>query len=681
MMAADGGTGERRMAWCRKMQEWEHVGLVWDAAKAAVAAMARWLEKCYGVGYNGYIGLYDAGHNGSLDCMTLATMATLDCMMLAKLNAPLQSTSGLIPQYSLLPPSTNILKIPPSPAHMSPTSPSSLSPPVDMDFLKGGHLIVVSNRLPITITRDKNGEYHFKMSSGGLVSALSGFKKSLNFTWIGWPGFFIPPKDRPLVDRRLMEEYSCQAVYLDDDVADRHYNGFSNSILWPLFHYHPGEMNFDEENWRAYRQANLAFAEAVKKQITPGAMVWVQDYHLMLLPMLLRALVDNKPSAGSLTRDELAKILDGIEVAPELFSQPEHIPGVKIGFFLHTPFPSSEIYRILPVRREILLGVLYCDLIGFHTYDYARHFLSSCTRILNLPTMPNGVEFEGRLAHVGTFPIGIEPGSFIENLKKDSVKNRITQMEQRFGDVKVIVGVDRLDYIKGVPQKLHALELFLTQHPEWIGKVVLVQLAVPSRQDVEEYQNLRSTVNELVGRINGRFGTVEFMPIHFMHKSLPFDELCALYAASDVCLVSSTRDGMNLVSYEYVACQQARQGVLIISEFAGAAQSLNGSLVVNPWDSQQVADAIHEAVSMDLETRGENHRKLFKYVNKYSAAYWGSSFIKEMGRLAIGGAGEVPTVRHGVEEESPVEEKKVELEAPPVSAPAPEAALLTPKTD
>ncbi|KAG1821814.1 glycosyltransferase family 20 protein [Suillus subaureus] len=496
--------------------------------------------------------------------------------------------------------------------------------------MEGKHLIVVANRLPITITKDASGEYHFKMSSGGLVSALSGFKKSLSFTWIGWPGFYIPPKDRAYVDKRLMEEYSCQAVYLDDDVAEGHYNGFSNSILWPLFHYHPGEMNFDEENWLMYRQANFRFAETVRSQITPGSMVWVQDYHLMLLPMILRGLVDGS-SGGEYQKQELTKIAEGIEEEVNISS--ERIPDVKIGFFLHTPFPSSEIYRILPVRREILLGVLFCDLIGFHTYDYARHFLSSCTRILGLPTMPNGVEFEGRLAHVGTFPIGIEPSSFIKNLEKDSVKSRIAQLEQRFNGVKVIVGVDRLDYIKGVPQKLHALELFLTQHPEWIGKVVLVQLAVPSRQDVEDYQNLRSTVNELVGRINGRFGTVEFMPIHFMHKSLAFDELCALYAISDVCLVTSTRDGMNLVSYEYIACQQARQGAMILSEFAGAAQSLNGSIVVNPWDPQQVADAIHEAVTMDTETRAENHRKLFKYVNKYSAAFWGTSFIKEMSKL------------------------------------------------
>ncbi|KAI0324657.1 alpha,alpha-trehalose-phosphate synthase TPS1 subunit [Cubamyces sp. BRFM 1775] len=485
------------------------------------------------------------------------------------------------------------------------------------------------------------------MSSGGLVSALSGCKKSMSFTWIGWPGFFIPPKDRPLVDRRLKEEYSCQAVYLDDDVADRHYNGFSNSILWPLFHYHPGEMNFEDENWLAYRQANMAFAEAIMTQLSPGSMVWVQDYHLMLLPMLLRTLIDGPQNVGDLTASEVERILDGVnceEIPPPKFSD------IKIGFFLHTPFPSSEIYRILPVRREILLGILYSDLIGFHTYDYARHFLSSCTRILGLPTMPNGVEFEGRLAHVGTFPIGIDPSSFIENLKKDSVKKRIAQLEQRFAGCKVIVGVDRLDYIKGVPQKLHALELFLTQHPEWIGKVVLAQLAVPSRQDVEEYQNLRATVNELVGRINGRFGTVDFMPIHFMHKSLPFDELCALYAVSDVCLVTSTRDGMNLVSYEYIACQQQRQGVMILSEFAGAAQSLNGSIVVNPWDSQQVADAIYEAVTMEADTRAENHRKLFKYVNKYSAAYWGTSFVREMTRI------ELPDQKVEPVAESPTEE-------------------------
>lgn len=214
--------------------------------------------------------------------------------------------------------------------------------------LNGGHLIVISNRLPVTINKDAKGEYHFKMSSGGLVSALSGFKKSLNFTWIGWPGFFIPLKDRPIVDKRLKEEYSCQAVYLDDDVADRHYNGFSNSILWPLFHYHPGEMNFDEENWLAYRQANMQFADAVRHHITPGSMVWVQDYHLMLLPMLLRGMIDGRDNLGEVTLDELSKISEGVPF--ELHMAKERTPNVKIGFFLHTPFPSSEIYRSVFAR-------------------------------------------------------------------------------------------------------------------------------------------------------------------------------------------------------------------------------------------------------------------------------------------------------------------------------------------
>lgn len=207
-------------------------------------------------------------------------------------------------------------------------------------------------------------------------------------------------------------------------------------------------------------------------------------------------------------------------------------------------------------------------------------------------------------------------------------------LERKFEGVKLIVGVDRLDYIKGVPQKLHALEVFLTEHPEWIGKVVLVQVAVPSRQDVEEYQNLRAVVNELVGRINGRFGTIEFMPIHFLHQSVDFEELTALYAVSDACLVSSTRDGMNLVSYEYIATQAKRHGVMILSEFAGAAQSLNGALIVNPWNTEELAGAIHDAVTMSSEQREVNFKKLEKYVFKYTSAWWGESFVSELVRIS-----------------------------------------------
>lgn len=224
---------------------------------------------------------------------------------------------------------------------------TSSSSPVDpspcLEFGDMRRLIVVSNRLPVTISKDSHGEYHFKMSSGGLVSALSGCKKCLSFTWIGWPGFFIPERDRPLVDKRLMEEYSCQAVYLTDEVADRHYNGFSNSILWPLFHYHPGEMNFDQENWLAYRVANTRFAEVIRSQLRDGDTVWVQDYHLMLLPMLLRGLIDGR-QLGEFAMQELDQIKEGVYGEEDVPDVPT-VSNIKIGFFLHTPFPSSEIYR------------------------------------------------------------------------------------------------------------------------------------------------------------------------------------------------------------------------------------------------------------------------------------------------------------------------------------------------
>ncbi|KAM7198727.1 Alpha,alpha-trehalose-phosphate synthase 1 [Naviculisporaceae sp. PSN 640] len=473
----------------------------------------------------------------------------------------------------------------------------------DQNPADSGRLLLISNRLPITIKRSEDGQYTFSMSSGGLVTGLSGLSKATSFQWYGWPGLEVPEAEAGPMRQRLKDEHGAVPVFVDDELADRHYNGFANSILWPLFHYHPGEITFDEGAWSAYREVNRLFAETVVKDIQDGDLVWVHDYHLMLLPQMLRELIGDTKK------------------------------NVKIAFFLHTPFPSSEIYRILPVREDLLRGVLDCDLIGFHTYDYARHFLSSCSRILSTPTTPNGVEFKGRFVTVGAFPIGIDPEKFVEGLKKPSVQNRIAALKRKFEGVKLIVGVDRLDYIKGVPQKLHALEVFLTEHPEWIGKIVLVQVAVPSRQDVEEYQNLRAVVNELVGRINGRFGTIEFMPIHFLHQSVSFDELTALYAVSDVCLVSSTRDGMNLVSYEYIATQKERHGVMILSEFTGAAQSLNGSLIVNPWNTEELANAIHEAVTMSPEQRQTNFKKLEKYVFKYTSAWWGTSFVQELKRV------------------------------------------------
>ncbi|PVZ98384.1 hypothetical protein BB558_004296 [Smittium angustum] len=444
---------------------------------------------------------------------------------------------------------------------------------------KSARLIVVSNRLPVTLTKN-DMSWDVKLSSGGLVTALSGLKTEIPFTWVGWPGQDFSGKDQIKVSQ-LLKQNSCVPVFLNDEVADLHYNGFSNSILWPLFHYHSSEIDFDKKAWDAYKQANEEFAKAVLEIVENGDLIWVHDYHLMLLCKLLQK--------------EMIKCKK----------------NVKIGWFLHTPFPSSEIYRILPVRKEILEGVLAADLIGFHTYDYARHFLSSCTRILGLPTNSNGIDFEGRKISVEIFPIGIDPKLFQNVLLTQPVKNRIAEFEDQFKGKRVIVGVDRLDYIKGVPQKFMAYQHLLKTHPEYVGKVVFVQVAVPSRGDVEQYQELMVNVNELVGLINGKYGTVEYTPIHFLHKSVDLNELTSLYAISDICLVTSTRDGMNLVSYEYVACQKKRNGVLIL----------------------KVAETLHKALSMSAEVKASNYEKMSRYVNKHTAAYWGVSFVSALKKL------------------------------------------------
>lgn len=287
------------------------------------------------------------------------------------------------------------------------------------------NLIIISNRLPVTIKKQEDGAYSYSMSSGGLVTGLSGLTKTTKFTWLGWTGLEVPEDDVAVVTEELKEKFGAVPVWLPDDLMDKHYNGFSNSILWPLFHYHPAEVSFNESFWDAYKEANRAFAKAVIGTIKDGDTVWVHDYHLMLLPEYLREEID---------------------------AMENPVKNIKMGFFLHTPFPSSEIYRILPYREDLLRGTLNCDLIGFHTYDYARHFLSACSRILGIATSPNGLTYNGRNVQVGVFPIGIDPEKFTEGLEKPEVQARIKQLERKFEDTKIIVGVDRLDYIKGVQQ-------------------------------------------------------------------------------------------------------------------------------------------------------------------------------------------------------------------------------------
>eukprot|EP00250_Pteridium_aquilinum_P003695 c14001_g1_i1 orf=129-3305(+) len=465
-------------------------------------------------------------------------------------------------------------------------------------------LLVVANRLPVSATRTGD-VWSLESSAGGLVSALLGVRQ-FETRWIGWAGVNVVDEVGQIALKNALEEKRCVPVFLDEETVHQYYNGYCNNVLWPLFHYLglPQEDRLSatrslEDQFKAYKRANSKFAEVVKSVYQEGDVIWCHDYHLMFLPKCLK----------------------------------DYNVNMKVGWFLHTPFPSSEIYRMLPSRSELLKAVLCADLIGFHTYDYARHFVSACTRILGLEGTRSGVEDHplGKLTRVAAFPIGIDPERFSEALSRADVKGYIKELQQKFSGRKVMLGVDRLDTIKGIPQKLLAFEKFLDENAKWRDKVLLVQIAVPTRTDVHDYQRLTSQVHEIVGRINGRFGTLTTVPIHHLDRSLDFHRLCALYAVTDVAIVTSLRDGMNLVSYEFVACQNEKKGVLILSELAGAAQSLGaGAILVNPWNISDVAIAIKYALDMPEADREECHRHNFEHVTTHTAQVWADTFVSEL---------------------------------------------------
>ncbi|KAK3025493.1 hypothetical protein RJ639_041574 [Escallonia herrerae] len=520
-------------------------------------------------------------------------------------------------------------------------------------------LLVVANRLPVSAVRRGEETWSLEMSSGGLVSALLGVKE-FEARWIGWAGVNVPDEVGQKALTKALAEKRCIPVFLDEEIVHQYYNGYCNNILWPLFHYLglPQEDRLAttrsfQSQFAAYQKANQMFADVVSEHYEEGDVVWCHDYHLMFLPECLKR-YDRK---------------------------------MKVGWFLHTPFPSSEIHRTLPSRSELLRAVLAADLVGFHTYDYARHFVSACTRILGLEGTPEGVEDQGRLTRVAAFPIGIDSDRFIQALELPHVQENIKELKERFSGRKVMLGVDRLDMIKGIPQKILAFEKFLEENAYWRDKVVLLQIAVPTRTDVPEcrllymldfivsdllfkggvkvlgsdcftyhtvldyinqspeslvhwylldYQKLTSQVHEIVGRINGRFGTLTAVPIHHLDRSLNFDALCALYAVTDVALVTSLRDGMNLVSYEFVACQDSKRGVLILSEFAGAAQSLGaGAILVNPWNITEVALAIGQALNMTAEEREKRHRHNYLHVTTHTAQEWAETFVSELNDTVV----------------------------------------------
>ncbi|GAB2236332.1 hypothetical protein Droror1_Dr00028055 [Drosera rotundifolia] len=491
-------------------------------------------------------------------------------------------------------------------------------------------LLVVANRLPVSAVRRGEDSWSLEISAGGLVSALLGVKE-FEARWIGWAGVNVPDEVGQKALTKALAEKRCIPVFLDEEIVHQYYNGYCNNTLWPLFHYLglPQEDRLAttrsfQSQFAAYKMANQMFADVVNKHYEEGDVVWCHDYHLMFLPECLK----------------------------------RHNSKMKVGWFLHTPFPSSEIHRTLPSRSELLRAVLAADLVGFHTYDYARHFVSACTRILGLEGTPEGVEDDqGRLTRVAAFPIGIDSDRFIRGLEVPKVQDHIKELKERFAGRKVMLGVDRLDMIKGIPQKILAFEKFLEENPNWRDKVVLLQIAVPTRTDVPEYQKLTSQVHEIVGRINGRFGTLTAVPIHHLDRSLDFQALCALYAVTDIALVTSLRDGMNLVSYEFVACQDAKKGVLILSEFAGAAQSLGaGALLVNPWNITEVATSIGKALNMSDEEREKRHKLNFAHVTTHTAKEWAETFVSELNDTVVEAQLRIKQIRPGLPYEEATEQ-------------------------
>lgn len=469
-------------------------------------------------------------------------------------------------------------------------------------------LLVVANRLPVAATRKGEDSWTLEISVGGLVSALLGVNE-FETRWIGWAGVNVPDEIGQRTLTEALAEKRCIPVFLDEEIVHQYYNGYCNNILWPLFHYLglPQEDRLAttrsfQSQFDAYKKANQMFADVVNEHYEEGDVIWCHDYHLMFLPECLK----------------------------------QYNSKMKVGWFLHTPFPSSEIHRTLPSRSELLRSVLAADLVGFHTYDYARHFVSACTRILGLEGTPDGVEDQGKLTRVAAFPIGIDSDRFIRALQLPPVKDHMKELQDRFAGRKVMLGVDRLDMIKGIPQKILAFEKFLEENPNWRDKVVLLQIAVPTRTDVPEYQKLTCQVHEIVGRINGRFGTLTTVPIHHLDRSLDFHALCALYAVTDVALVTSLRDGMNLVSYEFVACQALKKGVLILSEFAGAAQSLGaGAILVNPWNITEVAASIGYALNMPADEREKRHQHNFMHVTTHTSQEWAETFVSELNDTVV----------------------------------------------
>ena len=453
-------------------------------------------------------------------------------------------------------------------------------------------LVVVANRLPVSRTRKKGGD-EWTTSPGGLVSAMTPLLQEGEGAWVGWAG---TPGDAPAPFEH--DDIALRPVGLTKGEVDAYYKGFSNSTLWPLYHDSLRTPQFRRRWWWPYVEVNRRFAEAAAETTRPGDIVWVHDYHLQLVPGMLRAMV----------------------------------PEARIGFFLHIPFPAVELYSRMPWRREIVEGLLGADLIAFQTPLGAQNFVRAARRFSKVKGRAGRLEHDGRRVDVRAIPISIDTSRFEALAADEKVRRRAEQLRERLGARrKVLLGVDRLDYTKGIDVRLRAIEEMLKRGRYRADDVVYVQVAVPSRESVGEYIEIRSGVEEMVGRINGQFGETGQSVVHYLRRSLAQDELVAYYLAADVMLVTPLRDGMNLVAKEFVSTRLDDSGVLVLSEFAGAANELDKAILVNPFDVDGMATAMEESLEQSPARATRAMRSMRRTVEDHDVFAWAKRFVGALG--------------------------------------------------
>lgn len=456
--------------------------------------------------------------------------------------------------------------------------------------------IIVSNRLPVRIER-KNGELLVVPSEGGLATGLGSIYKEKDNIWLGWPGF-VPENESEKQDVILkLAEFSLVPVFLTACELEGFYEGFSNEVLWPICHYHPSFAVYDSHNWAMYHQVNQKFASVISNFIENDAdEVWVHDYQLMLLPQMIRDLHSH----------------------------------LSIGYFQHIPFPPDEVFRGIPWRDELLKGLLGADLIAFHTFNDTQHFLQACTHILGLSINNNCLQSGGRSVFVEVYPMGIDYDKFHQLSQSSEVQERAIEIRKFYNERNFILSIDRLDYSKGIIERIEAFEDFLLTYPDFQDKVVMYMLVVPSRDNVPKYKELKDEINRRVGQINAVYGNNEWTPISYFYNSFDMKELSALYVAADVCLVTSLRDGMNLVCKEFIASKESNEGVLILSEMAGASKELIGPLLINPNAIHQIRDAIYQALNMNSSEKRRRMDDSIELVKKFNVRHWVRLFLKRL---------------------------------------------------